>query len=262
VQLIHWPRVEQADVSQFSPESSKAGKIAVVGKGMMARAFSSYEASAGVLVFASGVSDSQGNSEAAFQREEDLLRESLETSEGMIFIYFGTCSTYDPTLKESAYVKHKMRMEEVTAREAKKYLIFRLPQAVGVTTSKTLVNYIWSMVQSGERFEVWTKAYRNLIDCEDAFRICSYVIDRRVFVNRTVNVASTVKVAVPKVVEIVERILNKKGNYVLVDKGCDCDIDLTDILPTIRELGIEFDEKYPERVVRKYYARNDQPPKP
>ena len=224
----------------------------------MARAFSFYELSPEVLVFASGISDSQEKSEAAFQREEQLLRKCLATTSDLIFVYFSTCSIYDQTLKESEYVKHKIRMEEVIRRHAKKYLIFRVTQAVGKTTSKTLVNYLFNMIRSGQRFEVWSKAYRNLIDCEDVFRICSYIIERRKYINRTINVASTQDVPVPRIVEIVEGVLNKKANYLLIDKGSDYAIDLAEMLPIVKEIGLEFDDLYPERVIRKYFGRNHQ----
>lgn len=230
--------------------------MTVIGNGMMARAFSFYEASPEILVFASGVSNSQEKSRVAFQREEDLLRKCLATSDAMIFVYFSTCSICDQTLKEEEYVKHKLRMEEIIRRQAKKYLIFRLPQAVGKTTNRTLVNYLRNMVETGQQFEVWAKSYRNLIDCEDAFKICSYIIEKRIFMNSIVNVASTVKVATTRIVEIVEETLHKKGNCLLVDKGGDYDIDLSDILPIIKEIGIEFDEQYPERLIRKYYGSN------
>jgi dTDP-4-dehydrorhamnose reductase len=226
----------------------------IVGNGMMARAFSSYEMSPEVLVFASGVSDSREKNEAAFHREEYLLREHLAAHNESIFVYFSTCSICDLKLKTSEYVNHKMKMEEIIRSEATKYLIFRLPQAVGKTKSPTLVNYLYNMVWSGQQFEVWTKAYRYLIDCEDAFKICSYIIERRMFMNSTVNVAPPVKIIAPKIVEIIEQVLNKKGNYVLVDKGSECDIDLQDIMPIIKEIGLEFDEGYPERVIRKYYS--------
>jgi len=228
----------------------------IVGNGMMAHAFSFYETSPEVLVFASGVSDSRERNEAAFRREEYLLRKHLAANNESIFVYFSTCSIYDPELKTSDYINHKLKMEEIVRSEAARHLIFRLPQAVGKTKSPTLVNYLFNMVRSGQRFEVWTKAYRYLIDCEDAFKICSYIIERRMFMNSTVNVAPPVKIIAPKIVEIVEQVLNRKGNYVLVDKGCEYDIDLQRIMPIIKDIGLEFDEQYPERVIRKYYSGN------
>jgi uncharacterized protein (DUF1810 family) len=228
----------------------------IVGNGMMARAFSFYETSPEVLVFASGVSDSRETNEAAFYREECLLRQHLTANNERIFVYFSTCSICDPELKTSEYMNHKLKMEEIVRSEAARHLIFRLPQAVGKTKSPTLVNYLCKMVWSGQRFEVWTKAYRYLIDCEDAFKICSYIIERKVFMNSTVNVAPPVKIIAPRIVEIVEKVLNRKGNYVLVDKGAEYDIDLQDTMPIIKEIGLEFDEQYPERVIRKYYGGN------
>jgi len=227
----------------------------VIGKGMMAKVFSVYETSRNIMIFASGVSDSQEKSEIAFKREEDLLRKCLATAGGMIFIYFSTCSIYDQSLKENPYVQHKIKMEEIIKGNAKKYLIFRLPQVVGKTTNNTLINFLYNMVKSGQQFEVWTRAYRNLLDCEDAFKICSYIIDKKLFLNRTVNIASPIMLPAPMIVELIEKILDKKGNYVLVDKGGNAyTIDLKDVMPVIKALNLVFNEQYPERVIRKYYG--------
>ena len=46
----------------------------VVGDGMMAKAFAAFAQEPGVVIFASGVSDSTEISAAAFEREEALLR--------------------------------------------------------------------------------------------------------------------------------------------------------------------------------------------
>jgi nucleoside-diphosphate-sugar epimerase len=225
----------------------------IVGNGMMARAFSSYETSSDILVFASGVSNSRETSETAFKRETDLLKEWLSKVNAETFIYFSTCSIYDPTLKETPYVNHKMRMEEIVRFNAERYLIFRLPQVVGKTVNRTLINTLFNMIQSGQQFEVWTSAYRNIVDCEDVFKVCRYVLENKIFLNRTINIASTTKVAVPRIVEIMEIILNKKANVSPVDKGGDYDICLADIQTVFEALGMEFDEQYPERVIRKYY---------
>jgi nucleoside-diphosphate-sugar epimerase len=225
----------------------------IVGQGMIAKAFSFYGTSKDVLIFASGVSDSLETRGTAFKREAVLLQEWLAKVNAATFVYFSTCSIYDPTLVESPYVQHKITMEEIVRFKAENYLIFRLPQAVGKTTSRTLIKYLFDMIQSGQQFEVWTTASRNLIDCEDIFKVCNYVLENRMFLNRTINIASTTKVSVPRIVEIIEEILNKKANIVPVSKGSSHDISLIDIQPVFEAIGIEFDEQYPERVIRKYY---------
>jgi nucleoside-diphosphate-sugar epimerase len=226
----------------------------LVGTGMMAKAFSYFESIQDVIIFASGVSNSQENNNIAFQREEELVRCYLTQNNNVVFVYFSTCSIYDPAYKESRYVQHKLQIEAIIKRYQKEYIIFRLPQVVGKTTSSTLINFLFNAIKNNDKFEIWGKAYRNLIDCEEVFKICRYIIQSKLFINQTVNVASTIKIPVPKIVEIVEKVLNKKGNYSITDKGSDYDIELTDILPIIIKLGVEFDENYPERLIRKYYC--------
>lgn len=65
------------------------------------------------MYFASGVSNSQNQNHSLFQRETDLLVETLRNNKEKLFIYFSTCSIYDPTLVNSEYVKHKLKIENL-----------------------------------------------------------------------------------------------------------------------------------------------------
>ena len=117
----------------------------VIGKGMMARAFSLYRSNNNVVVFASGVSNSRESSRKAFFRERNLLRECIATNGNKIIVYFSTWSIYDRMLKETPYVQHKIKMEKIIQRHAGTYLILRLPQVVGKTNNRTLINYFYNI---------------------------------------------------------------------------------------------------------------------
>ena len=74
----------------------------VIGHGMIANVFRSYHDKEDIVIVASGVSDSTHAGPSAFLREKELLINVLNTNQGHLFIYFSTCSNYDPGLQESA----------------------------------------------------------------------------------------------------------------------------------------------------------------
>ncbi len=84
----------------------------VIGNGMLAKEFTNYTQDSNILIFASGVSNSNETSFEAFQREEKLLLESIEKEKGKKLIYFSTCSMYDKYFKNNAYTEHKLNMEK------------------------------------------------------------------------------------------------------------------------------------------------------
>ena len=82
----------------------------VIGNGLVAKGFSAYNRDSNIVVFASGVSNSTTTSEAAFSREAGLLSEILRQHTEKKIVYISTCSIYDESLNDSAYVRHKLAM--------------------------------------------------------------------------------------------------------------------------------------------------------
>jgi nucleoside-diphosphate-sugar epimerase len=141
----------------------------IVGNGMIARAFGDSGAQQDdLLVLASGVSNSHETSTEQFRREADLLSDELMHHAGMKVVYFSSCSV---GLVDSPYYRHKSAMEKIVMEGAERFLVCRLPQAVGVTRNATLVNHIAKCIRSGKLVGVRENARRNLIDIDDVVRI-------------------------------------------------------------------------------------------
>ena len=60
----------------------------IIGNGLRAKAFNSYGNDNKLLIFASGVSNSNETSSKAFDREKKLLLDALNNQSGKKFIYF------------------------------------------------------------------------------------------------------------------------------------------------------------------------------
>lgn len=226
----------------------------IVGRGLLARAFGSYRDHPDIMIFASGVSDSTETDLAQFEREKTLLVNTLDEQRKKRFVYFSTCSVEDPELSASPYVSHKLKMEGLIQAHSTSYLIFRLPQVVGLGGNKnTLTNWLYASIRDGERFQLWSKAYRYIIDVDDVFAIASYLIDRNQHANRVINIASR-RFGIFDIVKALENVTQRAAIYTGVDKGGSYDIDCRETYDVAGLLNIHFDETYLYRVIRKYYA--------
>ncbi|MGV6987523.1 NAD-dependent epimerase/dehydratase family protein [Testudinibacter sp. P80/BLE/0925] len=150
----------------------------IIGRGMLAKAFNSYVSTEDVIIFASGVSNSNEENSSSFTRERELLRHTIRNNPASLIVYFSTCSIYDSTLQNSKYVLHKLLMELILQDECDRYLIFRLPQVAGRTKSPTIINFIYNKINNGEEFSVFSKSKRNIIDVDDVFKIVDYILKK------------------------------------------------------------------------------------
>lgn len=227
----------------------------VIGNGLVAKAFSAYNNDDNFLVFASGVSNSANKEEKLFARERALLEKTLKEHTGKHFVYFSTCSLYDPSLKNSLYVNHKLAMETLIKEEHPDYHIFRISNLAGNTTnSNTLLNFFYQHIVSGEFFHIWQNAARNIIDIDDAVILCDYIIQNELLKNRITNIANPHNYSVLSIIEIFEQMLHKKGNYDIIEKSSIPFIDTTTISFFIDTLKINFEEDYLLRTLHKYYS--------
>jgi nucleoside-diphosphate-sugar epimerase len=226
----------------------------IKGRGMLAKAFASYNEQRNIIIFAQGVSNSQEKDEANFKRESNILQSALNENKEKLIVYFGTCSVDDPSSKSSPYVVHKLKMEKLVQESGLDYYIFRLPQVVGRTTSPTLIHYLSMKIRDGEFFNVWKNSTRNLIDVEDCYKICSYLIDNDIFKNTTINVATNSSVGIIDIVKEIEGFLQKQAIYNVVDKGDAYPINIARIQPYLEACQVSFKDDYLIGLLKKYYA--------
>lgn len=199
----------------------------VIGNGLLATAFGSYVDNPDVVIFASGISNSKSFTTEDCKREFDLLLSTIKNNQEKTIVYFGTCAVYDSTMKETPYVVHKEKMEYVVRNNAPKYHIFRLSNLAGKAMSperrnqSTILNYLFDHIDEGKHFELWKKAYRNIIDVEDVFKVCDYILKENIFVKTTVNVMNIVNYKVSDIVSLIEEIGGRKGVFTEIDKVGD-----------------------------------------
>ena len=163
-----------------------------------------------LILFASGVSNSQEIRKEEFEREIALLKEELSSS--LSLVYFSTCSLEDPILSKLPYFKHKRHAEELVL-EDKKNLVIRLPQIVGFSKNKkTLVNFLAWKIFLEQKFLLQKGALRNLIDIEDVRDLLELAIPHAEKLN-LISFALPHSTEVSIIVDFLEEAIGNSGIY-------------------------------------------------
>ena len=226
----------------------------VLGTGLLGSRFGSYEKQDDILVFASGVSNSKSAQSPDFLREKTLLTHALQQNQHKTIVYFSTCSILDASLKDQAYVQHKIEMENLVAQSTQ-YYIFRISNVVGPSKNPfTLTNFLADKILSGQPFDVWEMAYRNLIDVDDVFNIADYFLQNKIESNQIIHIANEHNYAIRDIIRTLETVLGQQSNNRAIPKGSQFDIDISLILAYKKQIGFDFDPPYLLRLIQKYYS--------
>jgi glycosyltransferase involved in cell wall biosynthesis/dTDP-4-dehydrorhamnose reductase len=227
----------------------------LIGNGVIANRFCDYALKSNYLIFAGSINDFAINDDAAFQNEEAALQLALADNPDVPFIYFSSCSILDPEVGETPYVLHKIRMEKLLQSQAKFFLIFRLPEVVGLSGDESnLVNFLVDAISNKKPFEISAKAQKNLIDIDNVHTIADEIIKSNKYSNSIINIASTQKTSIYALIQNIEQFLGLKARFDKVEKGSDMDLDISEIQPLLSMLNINFDENYIPRALEKYFG--------
>ncbi len=225
----------------------------VIGSGFLAKAFRRYKNRSDVLIFASGVSNSNEQDSSEYERENNLLRQ-VDTKKHKT-IYFSTCSVFDKSQKNSPYVRHKLNMEQYIKEHFNSYIIFRLPIVVGRNKNPhTLTNYLNQKIKHQVPFVIFKNAYRYLMDVKDVVTLLSRMIDSDIYDNSIMNICFNNKIFIAELVEIFAAVLHTKPHYTEEYIGNCYNPDNKMFIEHIKKIKFTIDADYNYRIIKKYYG--------
>lgn len=227
----------------------------VVGSGMIAKTFKEYRKSKEILIFASGVSNSLESDQEVFKREFDMVESSISSHPKKVFVYFSTCSIQDSFVNQRPYVKHKLRIEALIKEKASHYFIFRISNAIGVTSNNhTILNYLIEAIQTDKPVDIWSNSERNLIDITDVKIIVNYILNNFT-PNKIINIAIRKNLNMLTILERVEVFLNKKAKATIKPVGVSFTINTTPIDNPLNRIEAEKGHgiDYLDHLLKKYY---------
>lgn len=224
----------------------------LIGNGMLAKKFDSYKLNDKIVIFASGVSNSNETSIDAFKREELLLNETIKNLDNCALVYFSTCSMYDTYFEQKEYTHHKIKIENMIINSKINYLICRLPQVIGDNNKSQLMGFLYEKIQTNEKFTLFD-IERNIIDIDDVKTIVDFILDSKIFMNKIINIANPTNVKVRDLVRYIEISCNKKADYTIVQKQGHFNINISNLEDIYSNLNL-FSKDYIERKVKKYFG--------
>jgi nucleoside-diphosphate-sugar epimerase len=227
----------------------------IVGSGLLARAFGpAYSGRPDICIYAAGVSNSNCDDVHEFRREHQRVSDALNQNAHVdAFVYFGTCSAYDPQISNSPYVRHKVAMERMVCAHPRN-IVLRLPQIAGKTPNPhTLLNFLYARISRSESFNIWGGAKRNIIDVDDVVSIARQLIGSGVR-NATVNIANPVNYSMTEIVDAMVGVVGKRAIFEVVDRGSAYSIETDAMQSVLVRSGVEFGENYLRKVIAKYYG--------
>lgn len=225
-------------------------RIKVVGSGLIARNIRESLFPENTLIIASGVSNSKETRASEFFREEELIRREVLNCPGSRIIYFSTCSISSG--ENSAYIQHKLNMENLVRQIGKNYWIFRLPQVVGAVNNSTLVSYLFNSIKMRRKIAIQAMAKRNLIDIDDAVRVASIHVLQSPDCGSTVNIASSQSVPVLEIVKEISTLIGISAIFELQQEGYGQDIDISSLRTLLSPDDPLFEKNYWKKVLHKY----------
>lgn len=243
-----------APASPSSWPEDQDGRAAIIGRGLLARAFDTdHITRLGATVFASGVSNSQELDPAQFRREADMLVEALRDCPGR-FVYFSTCSVTDDDRATTPYAVHKRQMEALIQARGN-HLILRLPQVVGRTDNpNTLVNHLVARIREGRPLQIWSHAVRCLVDVDHVAAITLHLLQEGLEQDRTLDLAPPESLTLQQLLPLVEQTLGEQAVYTLVDRGGGATPDSAIFSAYAAPVGIDISPGYARRLLHKYYG--------
>jgi len=220
----------------------------IIGNGQLANAFKEFDDKE-IVIFASGVADSNCIDEKQFERERLLLTSTLSKYNDKTFVYFSSCALSAKEYPLNDYYKHKKQMELLIKKTTENYYIFRIPQLFGkLKTHKTLINFIYNSIMNDEEFILYSDAYRYVIEMSDLVKLVNMYLQYHK-PKITIDLANPYNYKVSEIVEIFEELLGKKSKYKILNKEDKYLLDL--------KAQNNFIEKYKIKVYfSKSYLRN------
>jgi UDP-2-acetamido-2,6-beta-L-arabino-hexul-4-ose reductase len=216
----------------------------VIGNGMLAKMFSSYEMNKDIIIFASGVSNSNEDNPEEYKRELELIQ-TIEIKENITIVYFSSCDTIYSKEINKRYYFHKLQMEDYIKNNFSNYHIFRIPQVIGQSKNKnSLINLFIYNITNEIEFQVWENAFKNLIGLQEIYQIVSYVVNNKKKLNEILNIINTNYYSILEIVNTIELLTQKKAHIIKVKNGFKPFYEYEKISNIYSEINMKFDSDY------------------
>ena len=226
----------------------------VIGNGSIAKVFKQeFENDDSVIIFASGVSNSNEKNLSEYQRETILLQNTLTKFPEKKIVYFSSISS---KYVNSQYFNHKELMENLILEKSNNFIIIRLPQIISNSGNQNnLINFLVNSIKNNHSLEIQKDVFRALIDVDDLKKVTLEVIKN--FNNKILNFSKVENLTVINLCEMIFEILNYKVDIVEVPSKFDTpNLDNSPEIDNILEHIIDK-KNYTNKILKKYLTNGN-----
>jgi nucleoside-diphosphate-sugar epimerase len=196
----------------------------VIGNGLIANNMSYFINKEDFLIFASGVSNSKETDRSKYEREIDLIKTFIKTKKK--FIYFSTCSVLYDCIEKTDYIEHKKKIESLIKNNFQNYIIFRLPNVVGLAKNEyTSFNFFLKKLKKNDIIKIEKYTTRYFIDIIDVVDTITPIILNKEINKKIINVCFNNKISILNFINVMSEHYKIEPKISIEDKGCDFDVD-------------------------------------
>lgn len=224
----------------------------IVGSGLIANSFINDDFDhSGMVVFASGVSNSTSGDLDEYEKELSLLKSTISSNADKVFLYFSTTSVL--TKKDSIYVEFKRNIEAYIKENCSRYLLLRMPNIVGNSGNKSqLLPYFYDSLISGKEISVDLALKRYLIDVDDIPRIVS-LLENFVTPKETINVYFDNGITVSELLKYLEELSGLSYKKVKFKQSFENTLKKNTLFQQITQEKLDLFNVDPFNIIKKYY---------
>lgn len=223
----------------------------VVGNGLIANAFLEYTERDQYIIFASGVSNSKEYRVQEFNKEKSLLMDTAQKHPYKTFIYFSTCAFYDEYFPENQYLIHKKEVEEWIIENVINFMIFRVPQIIGSKNKNQLLGFLNYQIQNQNTFDLFN-IERNLIDLDFLYKSVDFILQKKLYRNKILNLSYPINISVLEIVKIFEKIHSKKALFKIKEVEGSLTINSSKLYDVYTKLNLIIPDYYSSKIISNY----------
>jgi nucleoside-diphosphate-sugar epimerase len=226
----------------------------VIGNGSIAKVFKQeFENDDSVIIFASGVSNSNEKNLSEYQRETILLKNTLTKFPEKKIVYFSSISS---KYVNSEYFNHKELMENLIIKNSNNFIIIRLPQIISNSGNQNnLINFLVNSIRNNHSLEIQKDVCRALIDVDDLKKVTLEVIKN--FKNKIFNFSKIESLTVVNLCEMIFEILNSKVEIIeIIPKFNTPNLENSPEIDNILEHLIDK-KNYTNKILKKYLTNGN-----
>lgn len=235
----------------------KINKLNIIGNGFLAQKFKKYNLffkKKNYFIYLAGVSNSSEKNLNNLKKDFNRINQFIKNVKDNKLIYISSCSIFDPNRKNSLYLKNKLKIENTIKKKCKNFLIIRLPEIIGKNKNKnTLTNYFYNKIIESKKFILYAYARRNLLDIDDALKLILYFLNQNIKL-KFLNIANIKYISPLKIIEIFEKITNKKVNCKISYKKFNKWRIINNVnIHILKKAKVDIKKNYLKKIIKKYY---------